>query len=66
MDHEVQVEIKYCERCGGLWLRRVGSQEAYCFACVPIMREIARPRPKADTTPRWIRERLALRGATCA
>ena len=25
--------LKYCERCGNLWLRRVGSQRALCAPC---------------------------------
>jgi Zn-finger nucleic acid-binding protein len=27
---EVQVELKYCERCGGLWLRLLGADAVYC------------------------------------
>ena len=66
MQSEGLIEIKYCERCGGLFLRVVGNRDVYCLPCTPIMREIARPRPKADTTPRWLRQRLALRGDACA
>ncbi len=29
----VQLELKYCERCGGLWLRVRGAQSAYCSSC---------------------------------
>ncbi len=29
----VQVELKYCERCGGLWFRRLGCEEVYCASC---------------------------------
>ena len=35
----VEMELKYCERCGGLWLRPVGEEEVYCAACVPKMAE---------------------------
>jgi Zn-finger nucleic acid-binding protein len=32
--HEViQLELKYCERCGGLWLRRKDSDKVYCASC---------------------------------
>jgi uncharacterized Zn finger protein (UPF0148 family) len=31
--NEVQLELKYCERCGGLWLRPVGSGQIYCVGC---------------------------------
>ncbi len=29
----VQLELKYCERCGGLWLRLRGSGQVYCAGC---------------------------------
>ena len=36
----VQLELKYCERCGGLWMRTLGSQEVYCGACVAPISEL--------------------------
>ncbi len=30
---ELAVELKYCERCGGLWLRRPGQDVVYCERC---------------------------------
>ena len=30
----VQLELKYCERCGALWLRLRGSDVVICGACV--------------------------------
>ncbi len=30
----VELELKYCERCGGLWLRERGVQTPYCASCV--------------------------------
>jgi hypothetical protein len=29
----IQLELKYCERCGGLWLRLQGGGEIYCANC---------------------------------
>lgn len=29
----ILLELKYCERCGGLWLRRLGTGEVHCAAC---------------------------------
>jgi hypothetical protein len=29
----VRVELKYCERCGGLWLRVWGTDDIYCPEC---------------------------------
>jgi hypothetical protein len=45
-----QLELKYCERCGGLWLRRKGSERIYCVGCVPKMADMPGPR-----TPRTAR-----------
>jgi hypothetical protein len=33
--NEVRVELKYCERCGSLWLRECGSGLIYCNGCQP-------------------------------
>jgi len=30
---EIQVELKYCERCGGLWLRPQRTDGVYCASC---------------------------------
>jgi Zn-finger nucleic acid-binding protein len=30
---EIHVELKYCERCGGLWLRAQGADGVYCAGC---------------------------------
>ena len=30
----VELELKYCERCGSLWLRPKGVQEVYCTRCL--------------------------------
>jgi hypothetical protein len=39
----VELELKYCERCGALWLRPTGSSRVYCGSCAPKMAEIALP-----------------------
>jgi hypothetical protein len=38
--NEAQFELKYCERCGGLWLRPVGGEQIYCAACGRAMAEL--------------------------
>ena len=45
VDSLVGLELKYCEQCGGLWLRRRGSEECYCAACARFLEEIP-PRPR--------------------
>jgi hypothetical protein len=29
----VRLELKYCERCGGLWMRTWGTEDVYCPSC---------------------------------
>ena len=43
--YEIQVELKYCERCGGLWLRPQGAGGVYCASCRVFLE--ARPNPPA-------------------
>jgi uncharacterized Zn finger protein (UPF0148 family) len=33
----IRLELKYCERCGGLWVRTRGTGEVYCPACAAEM-----------------------------
>jgi len=40
------VELKYCERCGDLWLRESGSQEVYCGKCQTSVEDLPIPRKK--------------------
>ncbi len=67
MKNEIKIELKYCERCGGLWLRYAGSAESYCETCAPEMREMAVGRKKQPViSRRWHRTSPALRGVACA
>ena len=45
VDTFVGLDLKYCEQCGGLWLRRRGSEECYCAACARFLEDIP-PRPR--------------------
>jgi len=36
----IRLELKYCERCGGLWMRERGSQEVYCPSCAVEMLDL--------------------------
>ncbi len=29
----MSMDLKYCERCGGLWLRHRGEEEVFCTPC---------------------------------
>jgi hypothetical protein len=33
----LKLELKYCERCGGLWLRPKGSDLIFCAGCARAM-----------------------------
>lgn len=39
-----RLELKYCEHCGGIWLRKNGERHLYCQRCRPIVVNIG-PRP---------------------
>jgi Zn-finger nucleic acid-binding protein len=36
----VRMELKYCEHCGSLWLRRSGTDKVYCESCQPKIAEL--------------------------
>ena len=44
-DSAVGLELKYCEQCGGLWLRSRGSADCYCAACARFLENIPPRRP---------------------
>jgi hypothetical protein len=48
-------ELKYCERCGGLGLRRSKSGLPYCCDCEQIMRAFLPGLPAANTAPEQLR-----------
>jgi hypothetical protein len=47
----VQLELKYCERCGGLWLRPRGDCAIYCARCAALLREFPVSRSGAPLKP---------------
>jgi hypothetical protein len=55
---EIQVELKYCERCGGLWLRPQGAEGVYCAGCRVAL--AAMPNP-GEAPPRKARSRRKTR-----
>ena len=48
---EKRLELKVCERCGGLWLRPAGSRWIYCGPC----------KAKVDDLPAVVEKRYAKR-----
>jgi hypothetical protein len=49
----VRVELKYCEHCGGLWLRETGAGVVYCDNCRPKIADLppARKKPRGPMLP---------------
>lgn len=47
----IHLELKYRERCGGLWLRLYGTQDVYCAPCRAAATNLPAHRGKA-TKPR--------------
>ena len=37
---EVRMELKYCEHCGGLWVRERGAGVVYCDKCQGQLEEM--------------------------
>ena len=48
----IVLEPKYCELCGGLWLRPAGSSPIYCVRCAPEIAVLAPIRLRSDQHPR--------------
>lgn len=47
----IHMELKYCERCGGLLLRRSGSGTVYCRACTEQLRDFPQRTATAKRPP---------------
>jgi hypothetical protein len=45
---EMEFELKYCERCGVLWVRPVGGDQIYCVACGREMADLPPASHEAD------------------
>ena len=47
--NETRVELKYCEHCGGLWVRE-GGGGVYCERCAPKIADL--PIPERQRRPK--------------
>ncbi len=55
-EHVIRVQLKYCERCGGLFFRRDQSDERLCTPCTlrpadSLFRHCERPLPEPARKP---------------
>ncbi len=57
---EVRVELKYCERCGGLWVREPGTGVVYCDDCLPKVADLPIPKKKPTSARLPVRPRAAV------
>lgn len=55
-----RVELKYCEHCGGLWLRECGAGVVYCDNCQPKVADLPIPKKRADRVRLPVRPPIAL------
>jgi hypothetical protein len=44
---EVRGELKYCEHCGGLWVRERGAGVVYCDQCQPKVADLPIPKKRS-------------------
>jgi ribosomal protein L37AE/L43A len=44
--NEVGMELKYCEHCGGLWVRERGTGIVYCDKCQSKVADLPAPRKR--------------------
>jgi len=59
----IPMELKYCERCGGLWLRQRGSSLSYCSPCAHHLAEFPLPPKKLPRSARNRRSEIHSRAA---
>jgi hypothetical protein len=41
--NDLHVELKFCERCGALWVRQCGGGQVYCDNCLPQVAQLPAP-----------------------
>ncbi len=49
-DGKMILELKYCERCGGLWLRPAGGGQIYCASCAKQIAEMPPASGRLDSS----------------
>jgi hypothetical protein len=60
---ELRFELKYCECCGGLWLRPAGGGQTYCAGCARQMGELPVPSSERETSEKKGKARGAQGGS---
>jgi hypothetical protein len=57
---ELHIELKYCERCGGLWLRPMLTAGVHCASCRVQLASLPDPGEPAPRTTKRRNPRLKL------
>jgi len=55
-----RVELKYCEHCGGLWLRECGAGAVYCPKCQPRVADLPTAKKKPQRVVLPVRRRTVV------
>ena len=55
-----RMELKYCEHCGGLWLRECGAGTVYCGNCQLSVADLPIPKKKPQRVTLPVRRRTAV------
>jgi Zn-finger nucleic acid-binding protein len=58
--NEVGVELKYCEHCGGLWVRERGAGNVYCEKCQPMVADLPAPKKRPQRIMLPVRPHTAI------
>ena len=58
--NEQRVELKYCEHCGGLWVRESGAGVVYCDNCQPKVADLPIPKKRAGRVRLPVRPPIAV------
>jgi hypothetical protein len=62
--NEVGVELKYCEHCGGLWVRETGAGTVYCEKCQEKIADLPAPKRKRGRLTLPVRPHTAVEDYT--
>jgi hypothetical protein len=59
---DTPMELKYCERCGGLWLRAQGVEGVYCPGCSVRLAELPGHRDQRNAKRSGMKKPLQAQG----
>ena len=61
-DSHIRMELKYCEHCGGLWVRE-GGAGVYCEKCQGKVAELPAPKKKSREAALPVAKRSVVDGS---